>query len=207
MKRLAPLVPRHSIRWYGPGENCADPAPGDMLLVDHGTFVDRSIGVGERILAITEPDLKPYVWCRHAALAVEKAPTTEGVYLDSRRGPRMTAGIVSEMGPRGHEYRAIEDYEHRLYAVVHFEVDDQARAQVTANDAAMHDIEYGWLQYAAFTVDGFTASRLSLAYGSAMICSTEVTMALMGCGFFPDRPPALVIPAHLARYVDARPPA
>ena len=185
-------VPAHSIRWYAAGVECADPAPGDLLLVDHGTSVDKAIGVGQWLTAhVSDRSLIPNAWARHAALL-----RLEGA-----------APIVAEMGPRGHELHPLSKYTHRLYAVVHFDVDDNQRASVLANDDACSSIDYGWLQYVPLTIDGLTRAQLAGGWGGGMICSTHALMCLMGCGMFPDRNPAAVIPAHLARYVDARPPA
>ena len=192
--RLAVRVPAFSIRWYASGEHCSDPSPGDWILVDHGTDVDRAVGIGEWLTAhLSDRALLPFVWCRHAGL----------VYSTS---DPITGPIVSEMGPGGHERRALRSYRARLYAVVHFEMADVQREAVLAVDDACAGIGYGWLQYLPLTIDGLTGAAFSGSWGNTMICSTLVAFCSIAGGFVPDRAADRVIPAHLARYVDARPP-
>lgn len=190
---LALRVPPHSVRWFKEGEHCADPRTGDLLLVDHLGPVARAITVGEWALQLTQKYLRDYTWCDHSAII-------------SHGGEGGQQPIVSEMGPHGHEMRALETYRHRLYAVVNFDVDDDARAQAVANDVACRDVEYGYVQYLAMMLNGLTGARLSVSWGSSIICSTHATLCLMGLGLFPDRQPASVAPCHLAWWTGAQQP-
>ncbi len=197
--RIIPWTAPHTVRWYGPGEHCTDPVPGDLILVSHGTGIGRAITIGEWVLAhLTEPELKSFTWLDHVALIRERREN------DPVRGNGEF--VVSEMGPAGHEYRLLNEYQAHLYAVVHFDVDDDARQTVLDADDRCGFITYGWLQYPALFVGGLTGMKAGFSLGTAMICSTEVTMCAQNVYLFPDRPAAAVTPAHIACWVGAVPP-
>jgi hypothetical protein len=175
------------VRWFAAGEHCADPRSGDVLLVDHGTWADDAIKLGQEALCASEPDLKGFTWCAHTAL----------VRCD---GPEP---MVSEMGFRGFERRPLLDYKHHEYAVATFSISGEQRTTELANDAACQGLEYGWLEYPALELDGLTGAKLACSWGDAIICSHHVTLCMMGAGLFPDRPPSQIVPARIALWVSA----
>jgi hypothetical protein len=181
-------VPPHTIRWFAAGEHCADSVDGDLFLIDHGTWEDRAIELAQEALLLTEPDLDGFTWCAHTAF---------------RRGEIDSRDALSEMGARGYERRAVYDYRHHLYAVVHFEVSDDLRAISLENDESCEGLEYDWFQYAALALDDLTGAKLACAWGDSIICSTHCTLCLMGLGLFPDREPAVTVPARMAKWVNA----
>ena len=184
------IVPPHSVRWFPSGVHCYDPVQGDMILVKHKTVFADAICAGQEMMTLTEPELHGYTWCDHAA------------YLS-------TAGqdaIVDEMGPRGFESRKLYDYQARLYAVVHFEISDDQRATTVFFNQACSGVDYGWLEYIPLILDGLTDAKFAGSWGDAIICSTHLTMVMMGAGLFPDRPCNMVAPAHLALWVGAKKP-
>lgn len=162
---------------------------GDLLLVNHGTIFDDAVGIGQEALTLTEPELKGYTWCRHTGVIR---------YQDGKPW-------VSEMGPRGYERRPIDGYDHELYAVVNFDASAEQRLTAMKFDEACSDVDYGWFEYFPLVIDGLTAAKFAGSWGDAIICSTHVTLVLMGLGAFPDRPPDAVTPAHWALWTGANP--
>ena len=183
-------VPPCTIQWYPPGYHCIDSVDGDIFLIDHGTLVDDVIRLGQEALTITEPELKGYTWCEHTA--------TRRGYIDGE-------DALSEMGWKGYERRILANYAHRLYAKVHFEVDDVLRANAVANDVSCEGLEYGWEEYPPLVLDGLTGAQLACTFGDAIICSTKETLVMMGLGLMPDRLPSMVVPARIAYWVGANP--
>jgi len=188
-KEFGHIVPPHSVRFFDYDVACVDAAPGDWLLVDHGTGVSKGIEIGQSIIAATtQKDLRDFTWPDHSAFVTED----NGQIL------------VSEMGPRGHELRPLSAYKAKRYAVVHFDVSDEARALALKFDRAMWDAEYGYLQYLALLINGTLAISIDLSCGNSVICSTHVTTVSAPMGFFPGRLAQSVMPAHLAKYTNAR---
>jgi hypothetical protein len=187
---LGLLVPPHSRRWFPEGVHCTNPVDGDVILVRHVGDVATGISVGERLLAISQRELRDYTWLDHTAII------------------RLVDGkwMVSEFGPRGWEIRDLEDYVDRLYCVVHFDVSDEARANILDFDTSCHDSTYGWWQYLPIVVDGLTGLKFIGGWGDTMICSTHVTYCMMGAGFFPAIQPGSITPSHLALWFGAKDP-
>ena len=181
-------VPPFKVTWFPRGVDCADAEDGDLILMDHGTWEDDAIEVAQELLTLSEPDLKGYTWCAHTAYV---------------RGIVDGEIMVSEMGPSGYERRPLKGYTHRQYAVVHFNVDDITREQADSFDEACQGLDYGWFQYPAIALDDLTGVKLACSWGDTIICSTHCTMVLMGLGLFPDRPPAMVVPARMAQWFKA----
>ena len=185
-RRTDLIVPPHSVRYFPKGEHCTDAQPGDVLLVDHGTFSSDLILAGQRALAITEPEIKPFTWVTHNAFVRE-------------------SDLVSEMGFKGYERRTLLDYKAYFYGVVHFDMSDEQRATTLAYDDACQGVEYGWAEFVPEVIDGLTRARFVGSWGSSIDCSTHVTLVMMGGGLFPDRSPYAVVPARVGLWVGADP--
>ena len=178
-----------SLRWYEAGEHCADPIPGDVILVDHLTLLAKAISGGETIEShLWRKDLKGFTWLDHCGI------------IRNDSGEFM----VSEMGPRGHELRPLIDYQARLYCVAHFDVTDDERNLVLASDADLVGIDYGWVQYLALIANGLSGTNISLALGDAIICSTAVARCAENIYFVFDRPAEDLIPSDIAKMVGAQ---
>jgi hypothetical protein len=186
------VLPPFTVTWFPSGEEIVGAVDADLLLVDHGDLIDDTIRVAQWALSITETELRGYTWCAHTAIV---------------RGEIDGVQAVSEMGLRGHERRPLANYKHRLVALVHFDVSPDQRATAVAYDVACETLEYGYEQYPVFVLDDLTGAKLACSWGDALICSTQDTMVLMGLGLFPDRPPAMVVPARMALWFGAKYPA
>ena len=183
------IVPPVSVRWFPAGVDCLDAVDGDLVLMDHGTWEDRAIEWAQEGLLLSEPDLRGFTWCAHTAYV-------RGADADG-------SPMVSEMGPGGFERRPLRGYTHHLYAVAHFDVANDLRWNADAYDQACEGLDYDWFQYPVLALDDLTGATLSCAWGDAIICSTHCTLVLMGLGLFPDREPASVVPARMAKWCGA----
>jgi hypothetical protein len=77
-----------------------------------------------------------------------------------------------------------------------------------AYNQAMAGSEYGWLQYFDIALDAITHAHFTGTWGDTIICSTHVSLVLMGTGkFFPNCVPTAVIPAHFAYWFNIPTPA
>jgi hypothetical protein len=186
--RMQLLVPPRTVTWYPAGEDCSDSVDGDLFLIDHGTLADDAIELGQEALTVTQPELKGYTWCAHTAF---------------RRGQIAGADALGEMGFKGYERRTVAGYKHHLYAKVHFDASEEQCATAVEFDESCEGLEYGWTEYPTLALDGLTEAKLACTWGDAIICSTKETIVLMGLGLFPDRPPAMVVPARMALWIGA----
>ena len=185
------VVPPFSVRYFAEGENCNDSVDGDLYLIDHGTLADDAIKLAQEALCLTEPELAGFTLCAHTAF---------------RRGSIDGRDALSEMGFHGFERRTVYNYKHHNYAVVHFDVSDEKRSTSVTNDEACEGLSYGWAEYPFLALDDITGAKLACSWGDSIICSTHCTMDLMGLGLFPDRPPAMVVPARMALWFSATSP-
>lgn len=202
MTDIKPWCAPCSIRFYPEGKHCTNPRNGDVLLVNHGTFLAKCITAGELIIADwSQKELKGYTWLDHCALII----MAQGKEVLSD-GTIATTGewLVSELGPRGHELRTLRDYQDRLYCVVDFEVSVWEREQVISSDRRLWGIEYGFIQYPFLMLNGLTGAKIAASYGDSMICSTALTWACQNVYFTPDRQASSMIPSHIAKLVGAK---
>jgi len=195
---ILPPVLGHT--FYSYGQIPTDAKPGDVFIIRHGKSATKegllaaAISSGEHLLAvISEPELKDYCWPDHVAIC---SSVEDGI------------PVLSELGPKGFEVRSLKGYQAECYAHVRLDLTDEERSSVLANNQAMSDAEYGWLQYFDIALDALTHAHLTGTWGSTIICSTHVTLALMGSGkFFPSCEPTAVIPAHIAMWFDVPTPS
>lgn len=188
--QLTLYVPPCSVRFFPEGEHCNDAVDGDLLIVKHSTIWADAISAGQHALALTHPEFAGYTWGDHSAIV-------RGHDADLRT-------MLSEMGPRGYERRALFDYQAHLYAVIHFECSAVQRVAAMRNDLACADVDYGWLEFAADILDGLIDAEFVGSWGDSIICSVHCTLVLMAMGLFPDVNPAKAIPANLALWTGAK---
>src|SRR5665213_3222048 len=194
------LPPVLGTRMYTYGEIPPDASPGDVFLIRHGKSATKegllaaAISSGEHVLAtISQPELKDYCWPTHVAIC---SSVENGI------------PILSELGFNGFQVRSLAGYPAECFAHIRLDLNDEQRAGVLANNQAMSGAEYGWLQYFDIALDALTHGNLTGTWGTTLICSTHVTLALMGSGtFFPSMAPTSVIPAHFALWFNVPTPA
>jgi hypothetical protein len=188
MTEFSLILPPFTVSWPNPAQPVLDATIGDIVLIHNKDVASDAIDQGQKLLALTEPSLKDFTWVTHTAYVRSAGPDP----------------AISEMGFEGYHRARLSKYEHVPHAVVHFDFTDAQRAATRENDDAMAGVSYGWAQYVPLILDGLTDAKFEGSWGSSIICSTHVTLALMGGGLFPDRPPSLVVPARIASWVGAR---
>lgn len=200
--RITP--PIVSVKYYLHGELPlpADWGYGDAILVRHGPTAHKSnllaeaIAAGQRVLAISESELKNYTWPDHVCIISDK---------DQNGNP-----VVSEFGPSGFAKRGLDGYEAEVYAIVHFDFSPEQRANILAYNASMQMVSYGFLEYPGLAIQALTLGEFSFSatFDNSVICSTHTGMCLAASGcFFPDRIYTSLAPAHLAYFFDVPTPA
>ena len=194
------LPPVLGKRFYTYGEIPSDANPGDIFIIRNGKSATKegllaaAISSGEHVLAtISQPELKDYCWADHVAIC---SSVENGV------------PILSELGYSGFKVISLAGYPAECFAHIRLGLGRISLAGVLANNQAMSNAEYGWLQYFDIALDAITHGHLTGTWGTTLICSTHVTLALMGSGvFFPSMAPTSVIPAHFAMWFDVPTPA
>jgi hypothetical protein len=189
------LPPVLGKKFYTYGDIPSNASPGDVFIIRHGKSATKegllaaAISSGEHVLAtISQPELKNYCWPTHVAIC---SAVENGI------------PILSELGYNGFQVRSLKDYPAECFVHIRLDLTDNQRAGVLSNNRAMSNAEYGWLEYFDIALDAVTHGHLTGTWGSTIICSTHVSLALMGSGvFFPDREPTSVIPAHFALWFD-----
>ena len=196
-------VAPHTVRFYESGATCPDPVSGDVIIVDHNTFIAKGISFSEGLLTLQDKTLKGYTWCDHVAF-IRQTGDGELLYLqDQKRYAHYGEFVVSEMAFHGHQYRSLDAYQTRIYAVVHFDVSDEARTAVLDADRRCARVHYGFLQYAPLVVDCLSGAKWAGSYGDTMICSTEVALCATNLYWFFNLQPSGVMPCHVAQLVGA----
>ncbi len=187
MSDFSLVLPSYVVTWPTPEQPVLPATIGDIVLIHNKDLASDAIDQGQRILSLTEPSLAPYVWATHCE------------YVRSTG----TDSVLSGMAFNGYELKRMSNYAGVPYAVVHFNFSDEQRASTRTNDDAMSGVSYGWAQYVPLILDGITDGKFEGSWGSSIICSTHVTLALMGGGVFPDVQPNFVVPARIASWVKA----
>ncbi len=205
--RLLPFTETHTVTFFGPTDELVF-TEGDVLLFATDGAVATGIRAGEWLISrISEPELRPYTWANHAA--VGRFARAVDTMADGTKVPEGTP-IVAQMSPRGlgsgHEYVPAHGYVHRLAAVVHFDADANDVKRTLHRDDNCAFVRYGFLAYPGLFINGLTGLKLGLAPGASLFCSEHTTLCAADY-YFPDRPASAVTPAHIAMYVDAKPPA
>ena len=129
--------------------------------------------------------------------------------IDGTRPPVGTL-IVAQMGPKlwksGHQYAPAAGYVHNWCCVVHFEMSDADRQWLLDADDGHAFIEYGFFQYPFLAISGLTGVTIGGTLGCSEICSTHVVDCAQNLCLRADRPASAMMPAHIAKLVDAVPP-
>ncbi len=188
MKKAA-VVPITTVRYYGPGEDCTDPTPGDLILVRHAGLPARLIRFGERLTLHGED--KVYAAVNHAMTVVQ----VEG------------GVVVQEMVGGGGVLTPLPDYAHLGYAVVHVVAASDAQRAAAVEAARWYvGVPYGWASIVTDGIYCLTRCPLVLGIGQSVVCSADATAAQRCLGLVPDKPDLAVMPSDLARYFDVRLP-
>lgn len=191
-KALEPWSPGLRIDWFPEGEPIKDLQPGCLILVDHGTDVDKIIGFGEWLRfklwdRWKHPDWRAYTWCRHNAVGV-------------RQGRRV---VIGEMGGRGFELADPAKYDAQLVAVVHFVRESTLDLNAERMALSFAGVKYGWISILFVAISILSDVTISVNLGRRIICSTHASMAQIAGGLRPPKLPGAMLPCDVARLVGA----
>jgi hypothetical protein len=181
MSRSVAVVPPNTHRIFGPGQVCLDAVAGDLVLARSHDVLGTIIRFFERLRRGIPAE---YCWTNHAAIVLNSGPNAF-VVQEQVGGANVTPLAQLDGGP---------------YAVVHFEMDADQRADVVGFATWSVGNGYGFLSLPADAFNALTGQELSFGTGNRMVCSTQSCRALERCGLIPDRSPYAVTPAHLAQY-------
>jgi len=185
---LAEQHPRHhgTAIQYGPGEQVANPTPGDFILT-HGTmWTSRIIRLGEKI-RYQGPDREFARW-NHAAIFVND----KGAIIEALGG--------------GVQRRNISVYRDTEYHVVQLEgVPNESRTHEVQFANACLNADYGWLTIASITFSLLSGSKFGFGVDGQEICSALVARCLERTGEIFPTDPWHIMPADLAKHFNIRP--
>ena len=175
-----PVVPRAEVRYFGPGEHCSDPRPGDLVLVRSPGWPAAVIRFGERLRCRGRD--RSFARVNHAATVLGR-------------------GIVQEMAGGGGQLTALASWRQQSYAVVHVTTatDEQRRAAVAAARWYVN-VPYGWPSIVSDAVYVLSGLPIALAVGQSVVCSADASSAQRCLGLIPDKPDVAVLPSDLARW-------
>jgi uncharacterized protein YycO len=181
-------MPRHKgvAECFGPGDEVANPLPGDFILTHGKSWTSRMIRVGEKLRYWGRDRI--YTRWNHAAIFVD------------------TNGDIVEALGGGVQRRNISVYKNTEYHVVHLEnVVDVDREHETGFALACLGDKYGWLTILSIALSLLFASKLGFGVDGQEICSALVARCLERTGEIFPEDPWRIMPADLAKYFDVRP--
>jgi hypothetical protein len=185
-KRRSPK-PAHSVsvQRFGPGEEVADPSPGDFILTHGNSWTSRLIRFGQGI-RYQGSDKKFAQW-NHAAIFVNEK-----------------GDIIEALGG-GVQQRNISVYKETEYHVVHLtNVSPPDREhEVEFAGACLHE-HYGYVTIVSIALCLATGSKLGFGVDGQEICSALVARCLERTGEIFPTDPWHIMPADLARYFNVQ---
>lgn len=185
MSRKEAIVPKATVRYFGPGEHCSDPALGSLILVRHTGAMASIIRFGEWLRGKVQGQ-EPFWRVNHAMTVV----STVGAFIR-----------VSEQEARGGTISDLATYVDHAYAVVTIDQSTTAARQESAKVGWWYsNVPYGWVSIASDTLYILSGIPLTLAIGQSVVCSTAAAQAQCAQGLIPDKPLVAVLPSDLARY-------
>lgn len=197
-RRAAPapkqaVVPPASVRWHPPGHDAPSPLfAGDLVLVQHrtGSALELLPGTAIRVGGWMRPDTRPYAWVHHAMIV-----DGDGHSHEASSNP-----FVIQETPAGSVRTPLEAFREALYAVVQPDVDPIRRLAAVEFARWTLGSSYNWTSIISDTFDDLTGMRIAIASTAEMICSSAACRAHERLGLIPDKEPAAVQPADLARF-------
>lgn len=180
--------PNHlrTIQRFGPGEEVANPEPGDFILTHGKSWTSRMIRFGQKLRYRGQDRI--YTRWNHAAIFVAE-----------------NGDIVEALGA-GVQRRNIAVYKDTEYHIVRLEnvVDVDRKHAIEFALACLND-SYGWLTILSIALSLLFTSKFGFGLDGQEICSALVARCLERTGeIFPEDPWHLM-PADLAKYFDVRP--
>ena len=185
----ATVAPPATVRYFGPGETCTDPALGALILVRHENLAAKVIRFGQwlhlqaRHYVMRKPKAAPFWRVNHAATVVYAGDTP----------------LISEQVGRGGVISDLASYAPVPYAVVEVigaTVAEQVNAAAVGYWYA--GVPYGWPSIASDATYILTGLPIFLAIGESAVCSAAASLAQRCFGFIPSKADIAEMPSDLA---------
>lgn len=180
------IVPKTTVRYFGPGQHCSDPSPGDLVLVASPGLPAKIIRFGERLRC--RGAARPYARVNHAATV-------------------LCRGIVQEMAGGGGRLTALASWKSQHYAVVHVIDASPDQRQAAVKVARWYvNVPYGWPSIVSDAIYLLSGFPLALTIGQSVVCSADASGAQRCLGLIPGKPDIAVLPSDLAGWYDVKLP-
>jgi hypothetical protein len=180
------VVPAHTIRYFGPGEDCLVTAPGDLILFATDDLPAKVIRFGERLRL--RGDDKVFAKVNHA-------------------GTSLGDGTIVEMIGGGGTVTPLANYKHLSYAVVNTTFTSLGQQKAACDVACWYvGIDYGFPSVGSDSLYLLTGLPIALTIGQSVVCSAMATATQRPLGLIPAKADIAVLPCDLAQWYEVRLP-
>jgi|AmaraimetFIIA100_FD_contig_121_149895_length_3302_multi_5_in_0_out_0_4 hypothetical protein len=162
-----------------PGQDIADPRPGDVILIRGRGLVGRAIRAVQRVRHPMRED-HPFAYWSHAALFV-------------------TPWHLIEVIPAGVIARKIEDYRDREYHYIHLDLSETQRSKAVAFAFSCLGQKYGASSFLLLAVSVLLGDRFKVPDRGQAGCVALIARALGCAGITFEYGPSDMTPADLAK--------
>jgi hypothetical protein len=185
---LASLEQQRTTRYVhcAPGEDIADPRPGDVILIRGRGWLGKLIRIVQRMRYRRVED-RTFAYWSHAALIVS---------------PR---GHLIEVIPAGVVSRKIEGYRWHDYHYVYLDLSEAQRREAVRFAHSCLKQKYGTLSSLLLGVAVLLGDRLRVPERGQQGCGALIARALQRAGMKFERSPVNMLPADLAKRFEVRP--
>jgi hypothetical protein len=168
-----------------PGQDIANPRPGDVVLIRGRGWLGRAIRAGQRVRYRREKD-HPFTYWSHAALIVTPWHLIEVVH----------AGVIM---------RKIERYRDHEYHYVYLELSESDRSKAVAFAYSCLRQRYGLSSFLLLAVSVLLGDRFNVPDRGQHGCVSLIVRALQRAGMTFDQSPNDMTPADLAKWFGVLP--
>ena len=185
---LAPLEQQRTTRYVhcAPGEDIADPRPGDVILIRGRGWLGKLIRAVQRARYWRTED-HPFAYWSHAALIVS------------------SRGHLIEVSHAGVVGRKIESYRWHDYHYVYLDLSEAQRREAVRFAYSCLKQKYGTLSSLLLGVAVLLGDRLRVPERGQQGCGALIARALQRAGMKFERSPVNMFPADLAKRFGVRP--
>jgi hypothetical protein len=178
---LAPIRQEQACKYVrcAPGEDMADPRPGDVILIRGRGWLGRIIRGVQRVRYRKQGD-HPFAYWSHAALIVTPWHLIEVIH----------AGVVA---------RKIEKYRDHEYHYVYLELSESDRSKAVAFAYSCLQQKYGVSSFLLLAASVLLGDRFKVADRGQHGCVALIVRALQRAGMTFEQTPNDMMPADLAR--------
>lgn len=168
-----------------PGRDIGHTLPGDFILTHRKSLYGRLVSVGQRLRFVGED--RPFAHWTHTALVTGY----EGQIIEA-----VSAGV---------RVSSLEDYKDTEYHYVHTKMYVGDRRQAVKFAESCLGQKYAWISIVSLAITCLFNTRWQFGRVESQFCSELVARSLERGDFIFQRPPAMMMPAHLAQHFGVTP--